>query len=197
MAGGPGGGSELLTAEGKPIVVEWSTSNQAALQAISMNWTSPTTLQVLYAQEDLWVLRALMLIIKATNGDADAQYNAAVKEIVSIYLGAMAPGFKLTGQIGAGGAQGGMMSGGMMSGGMMSGGMMSGGMMSGGMMSGGMMSGGMMSGGMMSGGSMAPHPAAVAPQRVPPGRCQWLHVGVLRWIDGRWWHRPRQWTLCR
>ena len=135
MAGGPGGGSELLTAEGKPIVVEWSTANQAALQAISMNWTSPTTLQVLYAQEDLWVLRALMLIIKATNGDADAQYNAAVKEIVSIDLGAMAPGFKLTGQVGAGGAQGGMMSGGMMSGGMMSGGMMSGGMMSGGMMS--------------------------------------------------------------
>ncbi|MHB9066308.1 MAG: hypothetical protein ACYC4B_21120 [Pirellulaceae bacterium] len=139
MAGGAGGvfGSDLLTAEGKPIVVEWSSANQAALQASSMNWTSPTTLQVLYAQEDLWVLRALMLIIKATNGDADAQYNAAVKEIESINLGPSAPGFKFVGRVSVGGAGQGSMAGmygmpGGMPGGMMPGGMMPGGMMPGG-----------------------------------------------------------------
>ena len=71
-----------------------------------MNWTSPTTLQILYAQEDLWVLRSLMLIIKATNGDADAQYNAAVKEIMSIELGAMASGIKSTGSISGSGGMG-------------------------------------------------------------------------------------------
>jgi hypothetical protein len=101
MGPGPGYGSgtRLRSADDSPIVVEWNSSNQAALQATSMNWTSPTTLQVLYAQEDLWVLRALMLIIKATNGDADAQYNAAVKEIQSIELGAMAAGIKAVGQV--------------------------------------------------------------------------------------------------
>jgi hypothetical protein len=101
MGPGPGYGSGigLRSADDSPIVVEWNSSNQAALQATSMNWTSPTTLQVLYAQEDLWVLRALMLIIKATNGDADAQYNAAVKEIQSIELGAMAAGIKAVGQV--------------------------------------------------------------------------------------------------
>ncbi|MHB8969730.1 MAG: hypothetical protein ACYC3X_06055 [Pirellulaceae bacterium] len=114
MGANSGAGMELLTAEGKPIVVEWSSSNQAALQATSMNWTSPTTLQVLYAQEDLWVLRSLMLVIKATNGDADAQYNAAVKEILSIDLGATAPGIKMAGRVSTGGSQGGMGSSGMM-----------------------------------------------------------------------------------
>lgn len=105
--GSTGGMGELLTADGKPIVVDWSASNQAALQAACMNWTSPTTLQILYAQEDLWVLRSLMLIIKATNGDADAQYNAAVKEILSIELGAMAAGIKSTGSVsGTGGMAG-------------------------------------------------------------------------------------------
>src|SRR4030042_1294117 len=95
---GAGAGAGLVVDE-SPIVVAWNSSNQSALQAMSFNWTSPTTLQVLYAQEDLWVLRALMLIIKATNGDADAQYNAAVKEIESIELGAMAAGIKAVGQV--------------------------------------------------------------------------------------------------
>ena len=54
-----------------------------------------------------------MLIIKATNGDADAQYNAAVKEILSIELGAMAPGIKAVGQVGAGGSRGRHVGGGM------------------------------------------------------------------------------------
>ena len=109
---GSGGTADLLTADGKPIVVEWSPSNQAALQAACMNWSSPTTLQILYSQEDLWVLRSLMLIIKATNGDADAQYNAAVKEVMSIELGAAAPGIKSVGGVGGSGGGGMMGSGG-------------------------------------------------------------------------------------
>ena len=50
--------ARTMTAEGKPHRGRVESGNQAALQATSMNWTSPTTLQVLYAQEDLWVLRA-------------------------------------------------------------------------------------------------------------------------------------------
>ncbi len=126
MSMGPGGGmmSDMgsrsgLMARGSDsaesrVVVEWSQSNQSALQAASFNWTYPTTLQVLYAQEDLWVLRSMMLVIKATNGDADAQYNAAVKEILAIDLGASAAGIKMVGSIDLGkemGGAGGMMGG--------------------------------------------------------------------------------------
>lgn len=85
--------------EEDPIVVAWSQQNQAALQAASFNWVRPTTLQMLYAQENLWILRALMEVIKSTNGDADAQYNAAIKEIMSIDLGPAAVGIKRAGQV--------------------------------------------------------------------------------------------------
>ncbi len=127
-SGGMGSGSPYGrgTAQGMEesrIVVDWNSGNQSMLQAQCMGWTSPTTLQVLYAQEDLWILRALMLIVKATNGDADAQYNAAVKEIQSIELGAMAAGIKAVGMVESGKAlagQGGMMSGSYMPGATMS-----------------------------------------------------------------------------
>ncbi|MFW6168956.1 MAG: hypothetical protein ACODAD_00600, partial [Planctomycetota bacterium] len=102
--------------ESDPVIVEWSPENQAQLQANSFNWGGrrPTTLQVLYAQEDLWVLRALLMIIKGTNGDADAQYNATVKKLMSISLGRTAPGIKSVGRVKAGqsgqrGGQGGSM----------------------------------------------------------------------------------------
>lgn len=95
--------------ERKPVVVQWSPQNQSQLLANSFYWVRPTTLQVLYAQEDLWVLRALLMIIKETNGDADAQYNAAVKEIMTINLGRSARGIKSVGRVkmpGAGGMDG-------------------------------------------------------------------------------------------
>ncbi|MCU0959562.1 MAG: hypothetical protein MUF48_05610 [Pirellulaceae bacterium] len=121
--GGPTGGSPYggmmgpygrgLTGEENPIVVEWASTSQSEIQASSFNWTSPTTLQVLYAQEDLWVLRALMLVIKATNGDAEAQYQAAIKELMSLQLGRMAGGLK-DGGMSAGGMGSMMPMGGMM-----------------------------------------------------------------------------------
>lgn len=98
---GSGSGYPGRREEEDPIVVEWSKQNQSELQAACFNWAGqrPTTLQVLYAQENLWVLRTLLMIIKATNGDADAQYNAAVKEITNIHLGRMARGIKSVGQV--------------------------------------------------------------------------------------------------
>ena len=109
LGSGPGsyGSSGGLTSDDNPIVVDWSVTNQTSIQAASFNWVRPTTLQILYAQEDLWVLRALMLVIKATNGDADAQYNAAVKEIISLDLGARAAGIKSVGTIQGGGSRSG------------------------------------------------------------------------------------------
>ena len=97
-SGGPGGGgNEQPSAEDETeYVVTWNPANQSELLS-RFDWSKnsdqvPSVLQILYAQEDLWILRSLMDIIAETNGDADAQYNAVVKEIDTIYLGAEAGG---------------------------------------------------------------------------------------------------------
>ena len=77
------------------IIVDWSTANQSAiLQKISYypgqesKGNVPTTLQLLYAQEDLWVISSLLDIIKRTNGDVDGQWQAKIKQVRSILIGA-------------------------------------------------------------------------------------------------------------
>ncbi len=92
---GPGGtGSQTGTSgeeEEETPTVFWDISNQQDLLSAHFPFTaenaSPHTLDVLYAQEDLWVLTAIIGVIKRTNGDADANYNAAIKEIQSIEMG--------------------------------------------------------------------------------------------------------------
>jgi hypothetical protein len=85
----PGVGGEF---EIDKTIVDWSTQNQAYFQNVRLNWSYmpdevPNTLQMLYAQEDLWVLKALLEIIRKTNGDADSRHNAAIRQIQSIRLG--------------------------------------------------------------------------------------------------------------
>ncbi|MBP61320.1 MAG: hypothetical protein CMJ62_07315 [Planctomycetaceae bacterium] len=70
------------------LVVDWNAENQSDIETRHFYWRGvPTTGQVLYAQEDLWVLRALMDIIAATNKGTKTQSTAAVKVIQSIQLG--------------------------------------------------------------------------------------------------------------
>lgn len=92
--GGPGGG--LPGQEVDNSVVIWSEANQKHILEVHFPFVSrserPSTLNVLYAQEDLWVLEAIMCIIKKTNGSADANYNAPIKEISSIQIGPTARG---------------------------------------------------------------------------------------------------------
>jgi hypothetical protein len=81
----------------KPPVVWWSTADQGRLLGTHFNWakqpdSAPTTLQLLYAQEDLWVLQALMSIIHDTNRDAESRHEAVVKSIDSLLIGAQASG---------------------------------------------------------------------------------------------------------
>lgn len=78
--------------------VEWHAENQEYLQNTRFDWSKeqgglPTTLQILYAQEDLWVLGTLINIIAKTNQGADARHNAVVKEIKYLKLGSDAVGF--------------------------------------------------------------------------------------------------------
>lgn len=94
--GGIGGGSSDSKDEAEvddKSLVDWSKENQAYFQNVRLNWNhmpdeAPNTLQMLYAQEDLWVLQALLTIISKTNGDADSRHNAAIRRIDSILLGA-------------------------------------------------------------------------------------------------------------
>jgi hypothetical protein len=89
-AGGNMGGGQA--AQEVDYIVDWESSDQSSLQNSRFDWSrlpekTPRTLDILYAQEDLWVLRALMKIIAATNYDATGNYNATIKEISFINIG--------------------------------------------------------------------------------------------------------------
>ncbi|MEX2176168.1 MAG: hypothetical protein WD872_17535 [Pirellulaceae bacterium] len=117
-ASGYGSGSGLpgtqLMVEDKSVV-QWKTENQQQLLTTHFILTShdeiPSTLDVLYAQEDLWVLQSLMEMIRATNDNALARHEAAIKEIDFVRIGRSAMG--LAGSITplGGGQPGGMGSG--------------------------------------------------------------------------------------
>lgn len=91
---GRGGRSNRLTAEElamkeKPLVV-WSEQSQASLLSDLFPWRQsglPTTLDIYYSQENLWVLRQLLEIIGEVNGPAKQPYQAKIHEINSISIG--------------------------------------------------------------------------------------------------------------
>jgi hypothetical protein len=107
----------------KPPLVIWEGQDQARLFGVHFDWSkqpdqAPTTLQVLYAQEDLWVLTALMYIIRNTNGEIESRHEAVVKTIESVMIGRSAVGragqvVMLAGQMPMAGGEGMGMEGGM------------------------------------------------------------------------------------
>ena len=132
MPGMPGGGGAGAAKDDDPrVVVVWEPSNQMEIVqvhfSLATSETVPSTLEVLYAQEDLWVFENLMNIIRETNEGATRKHEAAIKHIHYIRIGRSAG--DVAGQITllkgstATGGEGGMMGGGMMGGGMMGGGM--------------------------------------------------------------------------
>ena len=71
-------------------IVAWNKDDRNGVwQRFSWERT-PNTQQVLNAQEDLWVYEALVRIIRHTNEGATAHYNATVKEIHALEIGAEA-----------------------------------------------------------------------------------------------------------
>jgi len=92
-------------------VVDWDDYEQ--LMKHFTRWQSaPTTLEILIAQEDLWVYQALLEVIKNTNGGATSQMNAPVKRIQSLEIGQKAVAGKeqatlIEGDMGMEGGEGG------------------------------------------------------------------------------------------
>ena len=79
-------------------IVVWNPENQALIKE-RFDWGSsaPTTFEVLYAQEDLWVLASLIDIIKKTNAGARTRSQARVKQIdfIQIAQDVQDPGFSV------------------------------------------------------------------------------------------------------
>jgi hypothetical protein len=105
--GGFGGGGTTpgVDAAGIPIVddsvVLWNQQNQEEILKTHFGFTMrvqlPTTLEVLYAQEDYWVFNSIMQIIRETNRDsagneAQARHDAVVKYIDFVRIGRSAYG---------------------------------------------------------------------------------------------------------
>ena len=87
------GQKTALDISGVPIqpLVKWAEDSQQDLLTGLFPWrtqgTPPTTLEVYYSQENLWILKQLLGIIDEVNGDATQRYQAKIHEIVDIRIG--------------------------------------------------------------------------------------------------------------
>ncbi len=90
--GGPGAAALPLT----DSLVVWDSASQQDLLNTICYWydpqIAPSTLQICYTQEDLWVLRGILDIIAKTNKGARENFQAAIKEIEFIRIGSSAMG---------------------------------------------------------------------------------------------------------
>ncbi len=84
---------DITGATGGPLV-KWSAASQSTLLTDLFPWrgTLPSTLEVYYSQENLWVLKQLLQIIAELNGDVRQPYQAQIHEIVKIGIGSSVKG---------------------------------------------------------------------------------------------------------
>lgn len=82
--------------EQENAIVNWNVKSQQEInkQHFTDKWKKegnktgvPSTLEVLYAQEDLWVLGHLMQIIARTNENATTRHSAVIREIIDLKIG--------------------------------------------------------------------------------------------------------------
>lgn len=85
--GGPGtSGSDADAAKVWTGIVDWNGADYANLE--SRFWMqSPSTFEVVLAQEDLWVYEALLRVIAKVNKGATTQGNASIKRIDALEIG--------------------------------------------------------------------------------------------------------------
>ena len=109
--GGYGGGT--AGGKGPADVVIWPESSQTEMLNSIRMWqgTTPTIYEILYTQENMWILESLLNIIRKTNlqdnkKPATANFQCAVKEIEFIRIGRTAMG--RAGSVDGSGAAGGM-----------------------------------------------------------------------------------------
>ena len=86
--GNPEADVDITGETGGPLV-EWDTGSQSALLKDLFPWRGqmPSTLDVYYSQENLWILRQLLQIINEVNGAARQPYQAKIHQISKIGIG--------------------------------------------------------------------------------------------------------------
>ena len=89
--GGMGAGPGMQPS--KDLVI-WRKSSQDELINSIRLWrgSSPTIYEILYTQENMWILEGVMRIIAKTNEGAKANFQAPIKEIEFIRIGKPAVG---------------------------------------------------------------------------------------------------------
>ncbi len=83
-------GAVTTTGSGPAPLVNWSSTSQSALQASIVPWYGlphPSTLDICYTQEDIWILEGILQVIAATNGKARENFQAPIKEVEWIKIG--------------------------------------------------------------------------------------------------------------
>lgn len=119
--GGYGSGQPGVTGVDEGPLVRWDTASQEKLLDDLFPWRAsgapPKTLNVLYSQENLWILRQLMQIIADVNGDVAQRFQAKIHNINRIAIGSSVSTTAGVLTKPAMGAMGGMGDGSMMSGG--------------------------------------------------------------------------------
>ena len=83
------------TEDDKPAddwIVAWSARSQADLFASHFSFagvegSKPSTFQVLYAQEDLWILNSIVETIGRVNGAVDNRFEAPIMEVQTLAIG--------------------------------------------------------------------------------------------------------------
>ncbi len=70
-------------------LVKWSRSSQEAVLDDLFPWrgSRPTTLQIYYSQENMWILKSMLSIIASVNGDARQRFQAKIREIDKLAIG--------------------------------------------------------------------------------------------------------------
>lgn len=78
-----------ITGVTKGPLVRWSSTAQQNLITELFPWQGkrPTTLEVYYSQESLWILRQLLEIIATVNGEAKQPFEAKIREIKQLSMG--------------------------------------------------------------------------------------------------------------
>lgn len=113
--GGMGGGMDSSMLAQSNDVVLWSKSSQSQLITSLRMWTGdrPTTYQMMYTQENMWILEGIFNIIEKTNRlengmKATANFQASIKQIDFIRIGreAVADAGNITGIASTGGGMG-------------------------------------------------------------------------------------------
>ena len=96
MMGGPMGLPGAAMFNRKPDLVTWPKAGQDAVIADVQTWRTkyPSTHDVLYTQENIWILKGLLEIIAQVNQKANAvaNFQATVKEIEFLRIGRSAVG---------------------------------------------------------------------------------------------------------